>query len=47
VTTPTVYNDGSSPYYGFANNSRGTGTFGDETVVSTPPDTPPWPERVL
>ena len=42
----TVYNDGSSPYYGFANNGSGTGTFGSENEVSSPPATPGLPTRV-
>jgi hypothetical protein len=31
-----VYNDGSSPYYGFGRVS-GSGTFGPETFLSSPP----------
>jgi hypothetical protein len=29
-----VYNDGSSPYYGFANNGSGSGNFGSETTLN-------------
>ena len=40
-----VYNDGSSPYYGFANNGSGSGTFGPETTLSNPPAVPAQPTR--
>ena len=40
-----VYNDGSSPYYGFANNGRGHGTFGPVTTLIEPPATPDQPAR--
>jgi hypothetical protein len=42
----TVYNDGSSPYYGFANNGSGSGTFGSVSESSTLPADPPTPGRV-
>lgn len=42
----TIYNDGSSPYYGFANNGSGTGTFGAETILTGSPAVPAKPARV-
>jgi hypothetical protein len=42
----TVYNDGSGAYYGFANNGSGSGIFGPESVVSSPPGVPAQPTRV-
>jgi Ca2+-binding RTX toxin-like protein len=40
-----VYNDGSSPYFGFVNNGSGSGTFGPETILSSPPSVPAAPAR--
>ena len=40
-----VYNDGSSPDYGFANNGRGSGTFGSETRLDEL-STPAHPTRI-
>jgi Ca2+-binding RTX toxin-like protein len=42
----TVYNDGSSPFYGFANNGSGTGAFGAETVLVGSPTIAAMPTRV-
>jgi len=42
----SVYNDGSSPYYGFENNGTGSGTFRDNVHHSAPPDLPPIPGRI-
>jgi hypothetical protein len=42
----TVYNDGSSPYYGFANNGTGSGVSGPENVTSGAPAVPGQPTRV-
>ena len=46
VSGNTVYNDGSSPYFGFANNGSGTGTFGPETELSGLPAPPAIPTRL-
>jgi hypothetical protein len=46
VHNNTVYHDGSSPYYGFANNGSGSGIFGPETVLGGSPSTPAQPGRV-
>jgi hypothetical protein len=40
-----VYNDGSSPYFGFANNGSGSGTFGPVTTLTSPPAVPNQPTR--
>src|SRR5262249_24873343 len=42
----TIYNDNSSPYFGFANNGSGTGTFGSETILTGSPSAAPIPERL-
>jgi hypothetical protein len=39
-----VYNDGSGPYYGMANNGRGSGNFGSETTLNDL-SAPPLPAR--
>ena len=46
VSGNTVYNDGSSPYFGFANNGSGTGTFGPATELSGLPAPPAIPTRL-
>jgi nucleoid-associated protein YgaU len=46
VSGNTIYNDGSSPYFGFANNGSGTGTFGSVTVATASPVAPAKPVRV-
>ncbi len=46
VSGNTVYNDGASPYFGFANNGSGTGTFGPETELSGLPAPPAIPTRL-
>lgn len=40
----TIYN-GSGPSFGTLNNGHGSGTFGPENIVSSPPPVPPWPTR--
>jgi hypothetical protein len=40
-----VYNDGSSPYYGFTNDGHGSGHLGSETTLSAP-STPGQPLRI-
>jgi len=47
VSGNTVYNDGSSPYHGFANNGSGTGTFGVVTELTGSPIIPAMPARVV
>jgi len=42
-----VYNDGSSPYYGFANNGSGRGTFGAALEMVSLPASAPIPSRIL
>lgn len=42
----TIYNDVSSPYFGFANNGSGSGSFGPETVLTGLPPTPAMPARL-
>jgi hypothetical protein len=42
----TVHNDGSSPYYGFANNGSGSGTFGSVAESLALPADPGIPGRV-
>jgi len=42
----TVYNDGSSPYFGIVNNGSGSGTFGPETVQAGSPSIPAMPIRL-
>ena len=40
-----VHNDGSSPYYGFANNGSGSGTFGSVVSSAGLPANPGMPAR--
>jgi hypothetical protein len=42
-----VYNDGSSPYYGFANNGSGSGIFGTALELASLPVSPPIPSRIV
>lgn len=42
----TVHNDGSSPYYGFANNGSGSGSFGSVLELAGAPAAPALPGYV-
>ena len=42
-----VYNDPGIPFFGWANNGQGTGTFGNVIYLETTPSTPPWPTRTV
>jgi hypothetical protein len=41
-----IYNDGSGPSFGTLNNGKGTGTFGPENIVTSPPPVPAQPARI-
>jgi hypothetical protein len=41
-----IYNDGSGPSFGTLNNGKGTGTFGPENIVTSPPPVPARPARI-
>ncbi len=47
VHNNTTFNDGSSPYFGYANNGSGTGTFSANTDLTSAPPVPPQPTRIV